>query len=382
MQKGHRVRARAAGIGLFLFLSATAFPASVIVPTMELITHATTVGGIFVLQTYGNMALSVQGGYKFGGSIAFGISHEKNLENLGLPPFGLDFLSASMTIRAVFSLPVNVSYFIGANDILASGDGFTQFGVEPIMTAYRGFLAFPTGPLYDGIYQVWGTGMHIQVTPKAETSSIDLYVYEDTHSQYPGGAAPLFSALGNWSADLRFLLNFDSVKLEAFVGGTLSPVSPFGLYRGGILFYAKDRNAEFLAQLGIPLWDPYADPNLSVDLFYLLIEPRLRLGIVSIVPTFFWHPGGYMQALNPSERGAFDVNLSIFADDLAKSALQGGVQTNIKFLYSAGQFEARVSPWVGFATPGILWTFKVTARLLPFDISNLLEGFVGVRAEF
>jgi hypothetical protein len=353
MKESLRATIPAAVAGLFLFLSVSVFPATVLVPTLELITHGDTEAGVFKLQTYGNMALSIEGGYKFGGSIAFGLANELSLENLGGTPLSLAFLSAGMTIRSVFTLPVNVSYFIGSNDVLCSGDGFTQFGVAPIMTAYRGYMAFPTGPIYDGIYQVWGTGMHVQVIPKVEVASIDLYVYEDTHPATPGGAAPLFAALGSYSADLRFLLNFDSVKLEAFIGGTYSsPAAPSGLYRGGLLFYAA------------------------------LVEPRLHLGVVSIVPTFFWHPSGYMQAINLTELGSFDVNLNTFLGDLSKDAVQGGVEGNIRFQASTGQFEAKASPWIGFATQGVLWTAKLTTKLLPFDVNDLFEMFVGVRAEF
>jgi hypothetical protein len=383
MKKSLRATTRAAAVGLFLLLSVSAFPASVLVPTLELITHGDTEAGAFQLQTYGSMALSIEGGYKFGGSIAFGLSSAPSLENIGGAPLSLAFLSASMTIRSVFALPVNVAYFIGSSDVLCSGDGFTQFGVAPIMTAYRGYLAFPTGPVYDGIYQVWGTGMHLQVVPKVEVASIDLYLYEDTHPVYAGGAAPLFSTLGSYSGDLRFLLNFASVKLEAFVGGTYSsPAAPSGLYRGGLLFYAANKNVEFLAQIGIPLWDPAIDPTFNVNLFYLLVEPRLHLGVVSIVPTFFWHPGGYMQAVNPSELGAFDVNLNVYLGDLSKDTVQGGVEGNVQFQASTGQFAAKVSPWIGFATQGILWTAKLSAKLLPFDVNDLFEAFVGVRAEF
>jgi hypothetical protein len=384
MQNRHRAPVLGAAVGLFLLLSVSAFPASVLVPTMELITHGSTVGGSFTLLTYGNMELSIEGGYKFGGSIAFGLPRLPilPLEAAGYLPLSLSFLSASMTIRDVLNLPVNVSYFIGANDVLCSGDGFTQFGVAPIMTAYRGFMAFPTGPMYDGIYQVWGTGMHLQYVPQVETASIDLYVYEDTHPPYPGGATPLIVSAVNWSADIRFLLNLSGAKLEAFAGATLTPTeSQYGLYRGGLLFYAADRNVEFLAQIGIPLWDPATDP-LSVDLFYLLVEPRLHLGIVSIVPTFFWHPRGYMQAINPTEVGSFDVNLNIFAGDVTRSALQGGIESNITFRSSAGQVGARVSPWLGFSTQGIIWTLKVTANLIPFNLATVFEGFVGVRAQF
>ena len=184
MQNGSRAPIHAAAVGLFLFLSASAFPASVLVPTMELITHGSTVNGEFEPQTYGNMALSIEGGYKFGGSISFGVSPALGplagilglpsslpLEAAGYFPLSLNFLSASMTVRDVLNLPINVAYFVGANDVLCSGDGFTQFGVAPIMTAYRGYMAFPTGPMYDGIYQVWGTGLHFQYVPKVETEA-------------------------------------------------------------------------------------------------------------------------------------------------------------------------------------------------------------------
>ena len=96
--------------------------------------------GPFALQTYGNMALEVQGGYNFGGSISFGLYNQSILENQNLP---IQFLSASMTIRDVFSLPVNIVYFVGQNDTFGSGSGFADFGAPPIMTRYRGFLYFP-----------------------------------------------------------------------------------------------------------------------------------------------------------------------------------------------------------------------------------------------
>jgi hypothetical protein len=379
-----RAPARAAVLAAFLCAAAAAFPATVLVPQMELITHVATTGGDLALTTYGNLALSIDGGYKFGGSLVFGVSHDTQLESFGsdIPP-SLQFQSAAMTMRSVFSLPLSISYFIGANDILASGDGFTQFGVAPIMTAYRGYLAFPSGPIYDGIYQVWGTGIHVEYVPKVETAAFDLYVYEDTHPTFPGGAASLITTTGAYSGDVRFLLNLEAVKLEAFVGGTYSAVmAPSGLFRGGVLFYASNRNVEFLAQIGVPLWNPVTDPAFNVNLFYLLVEPRLHLGALSIVPTFFWHPGGYMQAQNPDELGSFDVNLNIFAGSPATTPVQGGVESNVSFQAATGQFVLKASPWIGFATSGVQWTAKLGAKLLPFDVATMFDGFVGVRAEF
>ncbi|MGD0727055.1 MAG: hypothetical protein ABSB63_16000 [Spirochaetia bacterium] len=374
MMKSTQGTIRAAALGLFLFMCAPSFPANIVIPTMELITHGVSSGGLFTLQTYGNMALEVQGGYKFGGSISFGLYNQSILEFQNLP---IQFLSASMTIREVFSLPLNIIYFVGQNDIFGSGSGFADFGAPPIMTRYRGFLYFPndsvTAPIYDGMYQVQGTGAALAFTPIAGTFGVDLYLYEDTH--------PVFLEPGSYSGDLRFLLNSSAVKLEGFVGGTASPAAHRGIYRGGLLFYAADRNVEFLAQIGIPRWDPSVDSSLSVNLFYLLFEPRLHLGLFNIVPTFFWHPAYYNQTAYPDESGTFDVNLNLYLGDQANTTLQGGMEGNFRFQSSAGEMTFKVSPWVGFSTPGVQWTVKVNTKLWPFKLSDMLDGFVGVQAE-
>jgi hypothetical protein len=378
---------RAGALVTFMLLSALAFPANIVVPSMELITHGyyAEPSGPFLLQTYGNLSLEVQGGYKFGGSIAFGLNNQLNLEGFEVisPEIPFTFLSASMTIREIFSAPLNFTYFIGQNDLFGSGEGFAEFGAPPIMTRYRGFLYFPssslaTQPVYDGIYQVQGTGAKIEAIPSAEHARLDLYVYEDTHpDQSLGGLV----SPGVYSADFRFLLNWDAVKLEGFIGATSAASSPYGFYRGGLLFYAINDNVEFLTQLGIPRWDPVLDPSISVNVFYLLVEPRLHLGIFSIVPTFFWHPGYYMQSAYPAEQGTFDVNLNMYFADQSKSSFQGGVEENFRFRSYNGEFALRVSPWIGFTTPGIMWTFKVNANLQPFNLNGLVDGFVGVQAE-
>jgi hypothetical protein len=347
------------------------------------------------------MALEVQGGYKFGGKIAFGLNNQLNLE--GFPSIGslfgfpvpdvapkappFSFLSASMTIRDVFSAPLNITYFVGLNDVFGSGEGFAEFGAPPIMTRYRGFLYFPSTdlsvqPIYDGIYQVQGTGMKIEGVPNAEHASLDLYVYEDTH---PDQANLGIVGPGRYSADFRFLLNWEAVKLEGFIGATITgapPYSPYGYYRGGLLFYAINSNVEFLAQIGLPRWDPSIDTSFGVNLFYLLVEPRLHLGMFSIVPTFFWHPGYYMQtSYVTTESGTFDVNLNMYFGDQAKTSFQGGAEGNFQFHSYSGIFSLKASPWIGFTTPGIVWTVKVNFNLWPFVASSLVDLFVGVRAE-
>ena len=378
MMKSARLTVTAAFLGFFLSLSPSLFAADVVVPSMELITHGLYQSGGFDLQTFGNITLQVQGGYKFGGNLSFQILNP-DLEDITGAALSRDFFSASIDIRNLFSAPLSLSYFVGKNDTFGSGDGFAQFGAAPIMTSYRGFLYFPNypvGPLYDGIYQVHGTGAHLQYVPKVETLSMDLYVYEDTHAA--------FTMLGNYSGDFRFLLNFPSIKLEGFVGSTYLLTTNSFAFRGGLLFYASNRNVEFLSQIGIPVWNPLLDATPNINLFYLLVEPRLHLGLLSIVPTFFWHPGYYEQQAYPDELGSFDVNLNLTLGDLARNTFEGGLEGNLRYT-SANPSQAivfKASPWVAFSTPGVFWTVKLDARLWPWNITQLFDAFVGVRAEF
>ena len=310
MSKSPVACARAAFIGLFLFLACLAFPANVVVPRMDLITRGAMNGGEFTLQTFGDLIMEIQGGYKFGGSLAFSVLNT-NLENLSLSPsgLGLGFLSASITIRDLFSLPLSLTYFVGQNDTFASGDGFALFGAPPIMTTYRGFMYFPTGPLYDGIYQIQGTGAKFEFVPKIETLSIDYYIYEDTRATYPGISEPpqppIITSLGTYSTDLRVLLNYAAIKLEGFTGATLNPSSRDYFFRGGLLFYATNRNVEFLGQIGIPKWDPSVDSTPNINDFYLLVEPRLHMGKFSHHPHVLLAPFLLYAGRSEPGRGGF-----------------------------------------------------------------------------
>ena len=382
MSKSPRALRRAAFFGLFLFLAVLVYPANVVVPRMDLITKGYMSGGAFTLQTFGDLALEVQGGYKFGGSLAFGIQ-DTNLESFTGASIPLSFQSASIIIRDLFSAPLSLTYFVGRNDTFCSGDGFALFGAKPIMTVYRGYMYFSNGPVYDGIYQINGTGMHMQFVPKIESLSLDYYIYQDTRTTFPGIAtAPIISSPGSYSTDFRFLLNYAAIKVEAFLGGTLTPSSLDYYLRGGLLFYATDRNVEFLGQLGIPKWDPAVDSVPNINHFYLLVEPRLHLGKFAIIPTFFWHPSYYMQAgPNAGEAGSFDVNLNLAIGEPTQDTLQGGLESNLQFL-SGTQGTFKLSPWLGVTTPGVLWKLQVDTQVWPFSWSDLLQVFLGAQAEF
>jgi hypothetical protein len=381
MAKISRGATRAVLVGLLVLLPLAAFPANVIVPSLELLTRGAMDSGTIFLKTYGQIDLSVEGGYKFGGKLdlrftTFAATGSSDIETAASK--SLAFNGASIVVRDVFSLPIDISYFIGQNDTLCSGEGFSAaFGAGQIMTSYRGFMYFPTGVIYDGIYTVNGTGARIDIAPSRESLLISLYGYEDTHPPITGSAS-----FGSFSGDLRVLANIAPVKLEGFLGGSYSAsTAPSGRYRGGLLFYWNNDPLELLAQVGVPVYDPNAN-DLSLNLCYFLFEPRLHLGILSIVPTFFLHPLYYEQALNTSEQGSFDINLNIYAGDLVRSAVRGGLETLFNYNSSTGDIAIKASPYIGFATQGALWTFKVTAKLAPLDTATMLEAFVGVRAEF
>ncbi len=382
---------RAAALAAFLLVSALAFPANITVPTFELITHASPYNGVFAMQTYGNVVIQVDGGYKFGAQVDIGFLGNiySSLETSTSNP--LNFSGASVMMRDVLGTSIDISYFVGQNDYFGMGDGFAYFGATTFATGYQGFMYFSNGPLYKGIYQVDGTGFRVDVTPVKETLRFSLYAYEDTHSNdqllMPFGTAYTLSSnaglyLGSYSFDLRALMNFDVVKLEGFFGGTYSPSSTYGLYRTGLMLYATNKDVEFFAQVGIPEWDPSS--SFSINNFYLLFEPRLHLQQFSIVPTFFWHPAYYLQFYNPSEVGNFDVNVNLYFGDLVTTSIRGGLEGNFKFQSStsttAGILQVVTSPYVSFATPGVVWTLKLNFKEFPFTPSAFFDAFLGIEA--
>jgi hypothetical protein len=365
---------RAAWLLVFLLVAGMAGAANVNV-ALDLLTHAFASSG-FKLQSVGQVDLTVDGGYKFGGLIGLTLSEGTSLE---APTASVEFDKVTVGIRDLFGLPLDFAFFIGGGDVLCRGDAFPAvFGTVPIGTDYRGLMYFPSMTLatvYNGgIHAVRGTGIKVDVYPKRETTRLSLYVYEDTAAAFGG-------ALGNFSTDFRYMGNYGAFAVEAFGGWTFAPaLAALGYFRGGAMVHFETKSIEVLAQVGLPKYDPMAT-TFGLDLFYLLFEPSLHLGQFSIVPTFFWHPAAYLQQDNPGEEGAFDVNLDLFFGDLVKTGFRAGMAGNFSILTSTGVFEVHAAPHVGFTTPGVLWTVRLDAKLWPFDWADMFEGFVGLRAE-
>jgi hypothetical protein len=365
-------------VAMALLLAAPALPAAnLVVPSLEIITRGFMNAGTFELASNGNLDLVIEGGYKFGGRI--GLSYADSFLEDDDPADRLTFDGVNIIVRDVFKLPLSLSWFIGTYDVLASGSEFpVSFGTAEIASAYRGFMYFPTGVQYDGIHKVKGTGIRLSAMPVPDTLLLSLYLYQDSWLFVDGVGD--FEP-GYWSADLRVLANLAAIKLEAFIGASVVPTSVAGWYRAGVLFHASMKSIELLAELGLPKWDPVADSPFSINLFSMLLEPRLHLGLFNVAATFFWHPAYYHQDLT-GELGTFDVNLNLFFGDLSKTSTLGGLEGNLDFDSTSGTFLFKLAPYISFTTPGAVWKIKVNTKLLPFDTSDMFEGFVGVRASF
>ena len=358
---------------LTMFLSISFLSAAdLFVPTMEMITRGYVDASSFVLDTRGTFELAVAGGYKIGGNIMVSIESD-DLASLNSPP-ALSFTSAHVIARNLFTLPINLSYFVGEYETFGNGDVFfKQFGTVPVASKYRGYIYFPEGIRYDGIYNPTGTGIEIETSedlfPNLQLAG---YIYQDS-----------YLGKGYYSSDLRTILNLELFKLEGFVGYSF-PVARYGYFRGGVLlYYNTGIGGEFLMQVGIPLWDPSADP-LSINLFYFFFEPRVNFNIFSIIITLFWHPSYYQQQTT-GELGNADINIDFRAGDLVKNPYAGGLETTLKFQTAdtaTEQISLSVSPYFRAVTTGIIWTFKINMNLVPFNVSEMFEGFIGVKAEF
>ncbi|MCX7030394.1 MAG: hypothetical protein NTU62_09775 [Spirochaetes bacterium] len=366
-------------LALALLMAASLLPAAnLVVPSLEIITRGFMNAGTFELASNGEFDLVVEGGYKFLGRIALSyidssLEDDDNADRLA-------FDGANITVRDVFKLPLSLTWFVGSYDVLASGSEFpVSFGTAEIATAYRGLMYFPDPSCvqYDGIHQVKGTGIRLSSMLVPDKLQLSAYLYQD--SWFLDGS--LDFEPGHWSADLRVLANLASIKLEGFLGVSAVPASVAGWYRAGVLFHAASKSIEVLAELGLPKWDPVADSPFSINLFSMLVEPRLHLGLFNVAATFFWHPAYYHQ-VETFELGTFDVNLNLFFGDLSKTLTLGGLEGNLVFDSTSGTFSFKLAPYISFTTPGAVWKIKVNTKLWPFDTSDLLEGFVGIRASF
>jgi hypothetical protein len=358
--------------------------ANVSIPSLEIYTWGRMVGSTFQLDSYGDMELQLDGGYKFGCKVVFNFL-SSTLETATFNDT-LAFQSASVTLRELFNIPLDFTYFIGEGDTFATGDLFVEYFDTPVIgSRYTRYVHFADAAvLYEGIYTVNGTGAELSFAPIEKNWLAALYLYQDS-SFTSGVVPPVDLEGGHGSMDLRSAFNFENIKLEAFLGLTYpTPGSTVGWYRGGFLFYAGGRGVEFLAGFGLPRWAPL-DDSFGFDLFYMLLEQRVRLGLVSVIQTVFWRPSYYQQEETGEE--AIDINLNVQLSNPEKSLLVGGVEGN--FVYQIEESAApvhelrvKVVPYVQFFTSGVVYEIRSSARVWPLDFSDMFEVFLSVDASF
>jgi hypothetical protein len=362
------------------------------IPELELITRGNWNGSSVVLTTRGRSEFLVSGGYKFGGSLFFGFESGDLSYSGDQPPDRDDYAGDSAYIADLSDylgnntylqfqgaqivyrelLPnTDLTYFTGRSDRFASGELFLDyFGAAPLATRFQGYLYFPENE-YRGIHTVNGTGVELSSSFGSEWNRTSLYFYQDG-----------YLGTGRYSADLDFAADLGDLKVESFVGGSF-PVGSYGLYRGGLLFhYRPSDRGEFFAQLGVPYWKP--PDRLSIDNLYFLFEPRVHFDPLSILLTLFWHPQYYLME-STGDLGSADIHLNFMLGDPTRNPLTGGLETNFNLDTTssfAQDFEIVTTPYLSAVTSGVIWNFMVNVQLVPFSLPDMVEGVIGVKAEF
>ena len=374
---------------LAVWLSGPLFSADIRVPRLELMSRAFLDEDVFRLTTRVDLEMALEGGYKFGADVGFRFQNQRIEEPSELtgPPYDDDeverinalfnntlrFQYARATTREVFGAPLDLIYFTGSIDRFASGREFERrFATRPFASEYAGFRYFPDGVQYDGIHAVRGTGLQLRGPIGSDRWSADLYLYQDEQIRP-----------GVFSGDGRVLFNHPQVKIETFVGATF-PEAAAGVYRGGmLLFLDSGVGGEFLAQVGLPYWAPDGSgDDLSLDDFFIMIEPRVRLDSFGIFLTLFWHPAFYEQRPT-GEEGSLDLNMKLLIGNPFTGGAYGGIDNTIQFTPEGDeQVELSLSPFLRVATSGVLWDMTLRAKVYPFDLTDAIQAFFGIRTEF
>lgn len=379
MRKSVIVVALMMGVGL------ASFAANVTIPTYQLLTRGALEGGLFVLRTQADIDIQLGGGYKFGGELSFSIDTDY-LERPAIPGEAYDqetitssleerlgLSAASVVVRDLFGTPLSLRYFVGERARLLTGDIFPlQFGTQIVASDFRGLLAFPEGVVYDGVHVVDGTGLSLGIPNLAPWVYLEGSVYQD------GYLGP-----GFYSTDVRAAFNTPNFKSEVFLGASI-PQATYGAYRGGVLlYYSTGQGGEVLSQIGVTRWAPVSDGAPNIDDFYFLFEPRVHVGIMSIVLTLFWHPEYYVQAPT-NERGATDIVVRLIAGDVQENVVSGGLENGIRLRPASedDQLDLSVAPFVTINSSGVIWDFKANFNVFPFQLDSLFEAYVGIRTSF
>jgi hypothetical protein len=345
-----------------------AHAANVSVPRLELVSVGSTQTGRFVISTSGDVQVRLEGGAKFGAQVGFGV--QSSAIETGVGAEVLELLSAAATLRDLFDSPLELSWFVGRSDAFAFGDSFARiFGTQSAEPRLSGFRYFQRETPFEGIHRIDGTGLSLRL-PLIE-SGLDAYayVYQDA-----------VLGPGVFSADLRPIMQLGDLLLEPFVGASF-PFGTAGLYRGGLLlFYDTGEGGAFLVSAGLPYFLPPVTDFGLTD-FFLLFEPRVRLGPLGIVLTVFRYPEFYL--FEPvADAGLLDINLAL---ELGRpeSEIRAGVESRLKIEEeTGGEVSLTLSPFLKPFAGGVLWDVRANLTLIPLDIQTLFGLSISIETEF
>ena len=407
-----KIRLFTAFLGFFA-LSQTLFGAEITVPHLDLVSQGKMENGDFTIASSLEAEIAISGGYKYGFSLGLGAEISDLGKALSYGRFNfiagydetdlndrfnnmavISIRSIEATVREVFNLPLEISFFIGHNDKLGSGDEFQEyFGSEPIGTAVRGFFYYPDGLNEDPFFRFNGAMHSIMGTGLAVKGIFGnlipaLYIYHDLSFQEdplnPGGSY----APGHYSADIKLLVNGENAKFEVFFGGTYATSDDF-IFRGGALAWFGSGAISFLMQAGITSYE--FGSSMKIDNCYFLMEPRLRFDKFGVNLTFFYHPVYFMNKVifndagTDTAKGNADINLRVFYGNINKSAFEAGLETLINLeMEKSENAKLRISPFISTVTTGLRWDFALRFNPLFFqeDEKSLLEGFIGIRTSY
>jgi hypothetical protein len=406
------------GMFLGIFAGLSLFAADISVPRLEMTTWGRMEEGDFALASVISADVALNGGYKYGILLGMNFETDDIAKALGYRNFSfgrlsgqaadpvsigdynalvdsvndrfnnqaaLSFRIAQATARNIFNRPLELSYFLGISDEFCSGDEFTlRFGTASLGTSYRGFFYFPKGigdnmsRQYRGLHEVQGTGLSLVLTRWERVVPI-FYLYQN----FPGiRLAAGGTGDTRFSGDARVLVNQEKFNIETFYGMSLTTGMDLGL-RGGILaHFAPGNGVEFFFQGGIPNYD--LEETFSIDHFYFLLEPRLRLKRTAFYLTFFYHPLEYLHVRTEEERGRADLNLKFIAGDMRVSGFHWGLEATMGLkLDGFEDFSARVSPLISILSGGLQWDAKIRVNLLAFDEpKESFDVFIGVKTAY
>lgn len=370
-----------------VFMAVAAMSASgadLSVPYLGLLTNGRlNAAGAFELSTRVDIDMMVQGGDAFDAWFKLGFRHasvEDYFESVGsivaLPAepdaddlaeairklqdaSGLSLRTAAIEVKKLFGSPFNLSAFVGHLDTFCSGADFpTLFGTADFATRFRGYMYYPDGiggdptRRYDGLHEIYGTGLRLSLP--GDLIAPFMYLYQDS-----------WLGSGKYSADARILLNAEKIKLEAFAGGSF-PVSTYGVYRAGLLFYYDTGViGDFYAQIGVPRWDPTGE--FGLDSLYFMFEPRVRFGEGSLTLSLFFHPAWYLQA-ETGESGAMEMRVDLGFGQIAEGSRRGGAELELAYdpNLSSNSLTIDAAPYFQTIAGGIRWDLRLGLRAFPF----------------